>query len=136
MSLPITAHLALGEFTCRDGTPYPAEWIGSRLKPLCDALEVIRERAGGRPIKINSGFRTRSYNVRIGGARLSQHVEGRAADFTIAGMTPAAVHDLVIALVRDGAIKIGGCGAYNLFTHVDVRPSVRLVRWSGSRADG
>lgn len=135
MSLPITPHFSLSEFQCRDLTPYPAEWIASRLHPLCAALEVIRERAGGA-IKINSGFRSESYNRKIHGARLSQHVQGRAADITIAGMAPAKVHALVLDLYRDGAIKIGGCGSYPGFTHVDVRDAVRLVRWGGSRVEG
>jgi uncharacterized protein YcbK (DUF882 family) len=135
MSLPITPHFSLSEFTCRDGSPYPAEWIASRLKPLCDALERIRE-AAGAPVKIVSGFRSESYNRRIRGARLSQHVQGRAADFVIRGMSAAKVHELVLGLYRDGAIKVGGLGAYVAFTHIDVRPAVRLVRWGGSRVEG
>lgn len=135
MSLPITAHFAVDEFACRDGSTYPAEWIATRLHPLCLALEVVREKAG-KPIKILSGFRSESYNRKINGARLSQHVQGRAADITIAGMDAGAVHDLVLALYRDGAIKIGGLGSYPGFTHLDVRDSARLVRWGGSRADG
>lgn len=134
MSLPITQHFSVGEFACRDGSAYPAEWIGTRLHPLCMALEVIRERAG-KPIKIVSGYRSESYNRRISGARLSQHVQGRAADFTIAGMDAGAVNDLVVALYRDGAIKIGGAGRYPGFCHIDVRPSARLVRWGGSRSE-
>ena len=135
MSLPITPHFTLAEFACRDSTPYPAEWIGTRLKPLCDALERIRE-AAGKPVTILSGFRSENYNRRIRGARLSQHVQGRAADITIAGMSASAVHDLVLGLYRDGAIRIGGCGLYPTFTHVDVRDGVRLARWGGSRGEG
>lgn len=132
----ITPHFSIDEFDCYDGTPYPREWIAMRLRPLCIALEVVRDHAG-RPITITprGGYRTETLNRKIGGAKLSQHVEGRASDFIIAGMTAAQVHDLVLDLYRSGALVIGGLGAYTGFTHVDVRPSVRLVRWGGSRVE-
>jgi hypothetical protein len=67
----ITPSFAVEEFACRDGSPYPKELIGSRLLPLCQVLEVVREAAGGRPLRIISGFRSEAYNRKIGGARAS-----------------------------------------------------------------
>lgn len=131
--MQITQHFSLREFACRDGTQYPGRWIDSRLRPLCKALEVIREQLGGRPITINSGYRTETYNRQIGGARNSQHVEGRAADFTVQRRSPSKVHDEVLALYNAGELRIGGLGAYPRFTHVDVREIGRLARWGGSR---
>jgi zinc D-Ala-D-Ala carboxypeptidase len=100
---------------------------------LCMALETIREHLGDKPIRIVSGYRTAAYNRAIGGARRSQHVEGRAVDFTVQGVTPARVHSAVLALYQAGAIGIGGLGRYPTFTHIDVRSGSRLARWEGGR---
>ena len=138
--MKITSHFLLSEFACRDGTPYPAEWIDDRLTPLCDLLEVVRAWFGRR-VRIVSGYRTLAYNRRIGGALASQHPEGRAADFTVAGAAPFTVHAAVLELHRSGSllergVHLGGLGAYPGFTHVDVRQGNRLARWGGSRSVG
>lgn len=131
--MKITEHFSLEEFACRDGSKYPTKWIQPRLRLLCAQLEIIRAACGGRPIEVTSGYRTPEYNRKIGGARRSQHVEGRAADIKISGMAPAAVHGLILDLYRADKLQIGGLGAYGSFTHVDTRPGDRLARWSGSR---
>ncbi len=129
----ITPNFDSAEFACRDGTAYPVVWTGSRLRPLCEALEVIRAALGNRPITINSGYRTQRYNTQIGGAPSSQHVQGRAADITVKGLSAQRVHDAVLKLYNAGELKIGGLGLYGTFVHVDVRPGDRLARWTGSR---
>lgn len=48
-------------------------------------LDPIREHVE-LPIVINSGFRCPSLNELVGGKESSQHLIGRAADFTILGM--------------------------------------------------
>jgi uncharacterized protein YcbK (DUF882 family) len=127
----ITPHFSASEFACRDGTPYPPGWIETRLRPLCETLEVVRAAVGG-PIEILSGYRTEAYNRKIGGARLSQHVQGRAADIRMG--RASRIHEVVLDLWREGKLpNLGGLGAYPSFTHLDVRPVGKLVRWSGSR---
>jgi len=118
--------------------PYPLAWIQSRLRPLCETLEVIRDAVGARPLRVGSGYRDHEYNAVIGGAKRSQHMEGRAADIVVAGMTAQFVHNTILELFEDGHLPhLGGLGSYPGFTHVDVRPRVagRLTRWTGSRAD-
>lgn len=134
--MKITPHFSLDEFSqpARHGftsAPYPSQWIDERLRPLCNILEMIREQLRG-PLIVTSGFRSEEYNRKIGGARNSQHVQGRAADFTVPGVHAAEVHRIVLDLHNRGLIKLGGLGNYRTFTHVDVRPG-RLVRWTGSR---
>jgi uncharacterized protein YcbK (DUF882 family) len=112
---------------------YPAKWIESRLRPLCETLEVIRS-ALSAPLKIGSGYRDPAYNVAIGGARASQHMEGRAADITVRGWSAANVHATILALYAQGKLPhLGGLGIYPGFVHVDVRPTKKLMRWTGSR---
>lgn len=133
--MKITAHFSVEEFACNDGTPYPSRWVESRLRPLCEALEILRSDLGGKPILIDSGFRTETYNRRIGGARLSQHVQGRAADIRVAKTDPSMVIAAALELYDAGKLEIGGLGEYPTFTHVDVRPGERLARWGGSRSE-
>lgn len=55
--MQVTEHFNLAEFHCKDGTPYPSEWIEKRLKPLCEALEKIRDKTHA-PLQIVSAYRT------------------------------------------------------------------------------
>jgi hypothetical protein len=122
-----------------DPVLYPSTWIGERLRLLCEALEVLREELGGRPVHVVSGYRPENYNRAIGGARRSQHIEGRAADVIVDGVDAGVVHDTAVRLAKAGRMRIGGLGRYPTFTHVDVRDvpptgaPPRLVRWVGGR---
>lgn len=49
-------------------------------------LDPIREK-WGKPIRVNSGFRSEAVNSAIGGARNSQHKTGEAADITTGNPT-------------------------------------------------
>lgn len=133
----ITPHFALHEFALDEaraaergcvGAPYPEAWIDSRLRPLCDVLEVLRAHFGGRPVKIHSGYRTPEYNVAVDGAERSQHVQGRAADISIKGVEPRAVYQRALALYRGRRLAIGGLGIYDWGVHVDIRPGA-LETW-------
>ena len=116
------------------GAEYPAEWIESRLKPLCAALEIIRAEFGGKPVRVISGYRPLPYNRALGSKDDSQHIQGRAADFQIAGVAPGLIYRRVLALYDKSAIDIGGVGVYDSFVHVDVRGG-GLHRWDERRAE-
>lgn len=104
------------------GAPYPEEWLESRLLPLAQALEIVRATLDDRTIRIISGYRPEEYNRAIGGATLSQHVQGRAADIVVDGVDATQVYRSIRALHRAGKIRIGGLGVYDSFVHVDTRP--------------
>ncbi len=103
------------EFRCKNGSDKIL--IADELVKL---LQKIRDHYG-KPITINSAYRTPAYNKKVGGAKYSQHVQGKAADIVISGVTPYEVAKYAESL---GA---GGIGLYNSFTHVDVRPG--KSRW-------
>jgi uncharacterized protein YcbK (DUF882 family) len=128
----MSPHFTVQEFRCKDGTDYPKAWVSSRLEELCGVLEDIRTACGGRAITITSGYRSPAYNRKIGGARNSQHCEGRAADIKVAGMPAKKVHAICLELHTAGTIRLGGLGLYPSWVHVDVRPG-SLRRWGGSR---
>lgn len=129
----ITPHFRVREFACRDGSD----------KILFDpdaaaALEVIRAYYRehvhpGCTISPNSGYRTATYNRRIGGAKASYHVKGMAVDFTVRIPNGGVVDpQRVYRECNDGAIFgkswRGGLGRYANFTHLDVGPK---RRWKG-----
>ncbi len=128
----MTSHFTVGEFDCHDGTSYPSAWIGKRLAPLCMVLETIRA-VWQRPVTVLSGYRTPEYNRRIGGATLSQHCQGRAADIIVDGISVVALHAAVLQLYEQGTINIGGLGRYPTFVHVDIREGTHLAQWTGAR---
>ncbi len=140
----VTPHFTLAEFgrpkRVRNGkvfeaAEYPLEWVPTRLLPLCLILEKLREQFNA-PIKIGSGYRDPAYNKAIGGAKASQHMEGRAADITVKGVHPSKVLSMLLRMYDNGRIPaLGGLGEYPGFIHVDVRPTNRLIRWGGSRKE-
>lgn len=63
-----------------DNTPPPG--VKVKLETLIvRLLDPVRE-AWGKPIRVNSGFRSPVLNRAVGGAASSQHVAGEAADIT------------------------------------------------------
>lgn len=135
--MQVTDHFRAEEFAQKSkhgihSMDYPGEWIEDRLLPLCRQLEALRGFVN-QPIRIISGYRSEAYNRAIGGARHSQHVQGRAADIVIPGITAAGVHRIIKKLVAAGEMQLGGLGKYQGFVHVDIRPSDRLVQWEGKR---
>jgi hypothetical protein len=62
----LSKHFTVEEFDCHDGTKVPKrDYKG--LQYLCRVyLEPLRKKYGA--VHVNSGYRTRAYNARIGGA--------------------------------------------------------------------
>lgn len=93
----VSEHFTLREFlrsdaAARMGKPIvaPPE-IFANLRRLCElVLEPIRAELG-RPITILSGYRPLWVNKLVGGSSTSEHVDGRAADFEVPGMTDLEV---------------------------------------------
>lgn len=116
----LTSSFKVREFACNDGSDviliHPA---------LPSVLQNIRNQFG-KPIIINSGYRTPEYNKKVGGATRSQHCYGTAADIVVDGVSPASV-----AAAAEKALKEmdypGGIGLYKSFVHVDVRS--KRYRW-------
>lgn len=120
----VTPNFRWSEFACKDGTPVPKEYR-SRIVKLAWGLEKMRDILDA-PVGVLSGYRTESYNRKIGGASQSQHVQARAADLVVA---PHGQDRLVRAAEQVDVFRNGGIGVYpNGGVHVDVRGY--KARWS------
>jgi len=113
-------HLTLAELTATrhrqiDNTPNEAET--ANLQRLAEFLEQVKTVLDGKPIMINSGFRSKQVNDSVGSRDSSQHRIGAACDFRVPGMTPDQVVRAVIAagLPFDQIIR-----EFDAWTHISV----------------
>jgi len=83
---------------------------------LVDKLQRIRDHYG-RPLIIVSGYRCPRHNRRVGGARRSYHLRGKAADIKIPGLPLESLAHFC-ALVGFKGVK---AYYYRGFVHVDLR---------------
>jgi zinc D-Ala-D-Ala carboxypeptidase len=116
----MTPHFTLAELTATshrqfDNTPNEAET--ANLQRLAEFLEQVKEALDGKPIMVNSAFRSKQVNDSVGSKDTSQHRIGCAADLRVPGMTPDAVVRAVIAagLPFDQIIR-----EFDAWTHVSV----------------
>lgn len=113
----LSPNFLVREFACNDGSDKIL--VDEKLVSI---LQRIRELSGNKPIKINSGYRTQSYNTKIGGAKESYHMRGQAADFYVSDIAPSVMAAYAeIALKEAGYANAGGIGMYGTFVHVDTR---------------
>ena len=121
----MTKNFKLKEFECKGGCDMPLEVYENIIK-LASQLQFLRDYTG-RPITINSAYRSPVYNRQIGGVPTSQHLGGKAADIVIEGVSPSEVADAIDFLIECGLMKEGGLGRYDTFTHYDIRG--KKARW-------
>lgn len=92
--IPLTAHFSLHEFlysetATRLGREIEAPpHVAQNLQRLCSTVLEPARVALGYPMVITSGYRPDWLNAAIGGSRTSAHMDGRAADVKVVGMSP------------------------------------------------
>src|SRR5699024_4585273 len=121
----ITKNFNLEEFDSKDGAKMPLEVKINVVKLACN-LQRLRNYLG-KPIIINSGYRSPNHNANTGGAKNSQHVLGKAADIRINGANPIEIYNAIEYLISKGEMMQGGLGIYNTFVHYDIRK--KRARW-------
>ena len=123
----LTPHFTLDELTASesaerngwDNSPNDAEL--ENLKRLADFLEQVKVVLGGKPVMINSAFRSKKVNDSVGSKDTSQHRIGCAADIRVPGMTPDEVVRKIIAsgISYDQVIR-----EFDRWTHISIPNSV------------
>ena len=121
----LTEHFTLAELTTTshrqfDNTPNDAEL--ANLQKLAEFLEEVKALLNGKPIMINSAFRSKQVNDSVGSKDTSQHRTGSAADIRVPGMTPDAVVRALVAsdLPFDQVIR-----EFDAWTHISISSTPR-----------
>jgi hypothetical protein len=116
----LSVHFTLDELTHTDhrqfdNTPNASEL--SNLIRLAGLLEDVKILLGGKPIIVNSAFRSKQVNDAVGSKDTSQHRIGCAADIRVPGVTPDEVVRAVIAsgIEYDQIIR-----EFDRWTHISV----------------
>lgn len=106
-------HFKVKEFACRDGSQ--VVFIDEYLVSI---LDILRNQIG-KPVHVNSGYRTPTRNKAVGGAKYSYHMRGMAADIRVNDMSAKEVANKLNKIVP------AECGiiVYNNWVHFDVRKS-------------
>ena len=125
----MTKNFSKEEFDCNDGSEMPINVYHNMVKGA-NQLQTLRDYIG-KPIQVNSAWRSEEYNASIGGVKNSQHIMGRAADIVIKGMTPIEVSKIIEELISKGDMLQGGLGIYSSFVHYDIRGT--KARWDYSK---
>lgn len=117
--MQLTANFRRDEFRCRcrdRSLDTDDSWCHGESWPhreLVERLQKLRDHFGAL-VTVTSGCRCPRYNAHVGGARMSQHKRGTAADIVVRGVAPAEV----ARVARDLGFYVI---EYATFTHVDVR---------------
>ena len=116
----LTEHFTLEELTTTDHREFdntPNETELENLKRLAGLLEQVKTALGGKPIMVNSAFRSKKVNDAVGSKDTSQHRIGCAADIRVPGVTPDQVVKAVIAakLPFDQIIR-----EFDRWTHISI----------------
>jgi zinc D-Ala-D-Ala carboxypeptidase len=116
----LTEHFTLEELTHTDHREFdnePNEAELENIKRLAAFLEEVKTALGGRPIMVNSAFRSKQVNDAVGSKDTSQHRIGCAADIRVPGVTPDEVVKTIIAagLPYDQVIR-----EFDRWTHVSI----------------
>jgi len=138
----LSEHFSLEELTHTDhreydNTPNDAEL--ENLVRLAEFLEEVKQTLGGRPIMVNSAFRSKQVNDAVGSRDTSQHRIGCAVDFRVPELTPDQVVRTIIAssLAYDQVIR-----EFDRWTHISIpntpqltpRKQALIIDKSGTRA--
>jgi zinc D-Ala-D-Ala carboxypeptidase len=119
-----------------DNTPNAIE--RANLVRLAGFLERVKTTLGGKPVMVNSAFRSKQVNDAVGSKDTSQHRLGCAADIRVPSLTPDQVVKAIMAakLPFDQLIR-----EFDRWTHISVtntlngipRNQVLIIDGKGTR---
>jgi len=120
----LSEHFTLEELTHTDHRELNNEPNASEmanLTRLAAFLEQVKTVLAGKPIMVNSAFRSKAVNDAVGSKDTSQHRIGCAADIRVPGMTPDEVVKAVIAsgIAYDQVIR-----EFDRWTHISIPNTV------------
>ena len=122
----LSEHFTLAELTHTDHREFdntPNEQELANLYRLAEFLEQVKTALGGKPIMVNSGFRSKQVNDAVGSKDTSQHRLGCAADIRVPGVSPDQVVREILAagLGVDQVIR-----EFDRWTHVSIPSTLNV----------
>ena len=119
----LSPHFTLAELTHTDHRSLnnsPTQIEISNLQRLAQFLETVKTTLGGKPVIINSAFRSKAVNDAVGSKDTSSHRLGLACDFRVPGMAPDAVVRALLKLPYDQIIR-----EFDAWTHISISDKPR-----------
>jgi hypothetical protein len=110
-------YLPTGRAAGKNTLPPRALW--ENIAPVAKAADLARAELGSA-MRILSAYRSPEYNLAVGGARFSRHLQFDALDLAPVNGQVATLHRILVRLRRAG-IFTGGIGRYPSFVHIDAR---------------
>lgn len=89
----------------------------ANLTRLANFLEEVKKVLGGKPIIVNSAFRSKAVNDAVGSSDTSDHRRGCAADIRVPGMTP---DEVVRAIIGSGLAYQQVIREFDRWTHIAI----------------
>lgn len=136
----LTKNFGLREIACNDKENML--FISPQLVDHAQRLQKLRDWYG-RPIKVNSWFRTKEHNAKIGGEPNSQHCLGVATDIALPDeyytFTRVRKEEFLQNIKKKWAELCakdglrGGVGFYQSFIHLDSRTGTGSVSFWDER---
>jgi len=137
----LTEHFSLEELTHTDHREYdntPNDKELENLKRLAEFLEEVKTVLGGKPIMVNSAFRSKQVNDAVGSKDSSQHRIGCAVDIRVPQLTP---NDVVKAVIASGLPFDQVIREFDRWTHLSIpntpdakpRKQALIIDKSGTR---
>ena len=121
---PLSPHFSLEELTItqvRGADNTPPDDIIANLRNTAQHMEAVRSMLG-KPITVNSAFRSKRVNELVGGAVNSAHMTGHAVDF----ICPAYGTPLEICRVIDGSdMHFDQLIEEGTWVHISFAPTMR-----------
>lgn len=118
----IAENFKVSEFACKDGS--------DEIKVDTDLVVILQKIRDhfGKPVNINSGYRTPAHDKAVGGSGSGYHTKGQAADIVVSGVDSLTVGLYAAELLgTSGGIEIG-----NGYCHIDTRAN----RWRAFTQSG
>ena len=121
----MTKNFSKSEFESKCGREMPEEVYHNVVK-VANQLQYLRGEIG-KPIKVNSAYRSPEHNAKVGGVPKSQHLLGKAADIVVKDMPTDILYQYIEDAISNGEMLQGGLGLYDTFVHYDIRGT--KARW-------
>ena len=121
--MKLSRNFQLSEFACKCGCGQMPDPDSAEFKYLASKLQEIRDDCRF-PLQINSGFRCKKHNKKVGGASDSSHLKGLAVDISI-------TNDYARLVFMESAIKAGirRIGIAKAYIHIDTDDDKNNAIW-------